>query len=189
MGAGGTINTILVYYTNYEILLNYYILYYCTLYSTNAASDVWLQAPPHPAHKVIARLANQPCLKAFNAWFGQYEAWVFARRSMAHFTNAGLSLGVRMWVEYAELQVQNSTFILHYSTTVQYHTTLRIPTFPWLQDTTRSLYNTTQLNTLLLTTLLTPPSPSPLSEGYEGDSPQYISFYHTRLHVTSYLHS
>ena len=64
-----------------------------TLTTNPPKSPLFVQAPPHPAHRVIARLANQPCSKAFNRWVQRYEDYLYARRSASHFANRGLSMG------------------------------------------------------------------------------------------------
>jgi len=62
----------------------------------------WVEAPPHPAHKVIARLANKPCSRAFNTWLSRYQGAVYARRSLRHFATCNGVRALRSWREFAE---------------------------------------------------------------------------------------
>jgi protein SFI1 len=68
------------------------------------AFDTWVHAPPHPAGKTISRLARPRCAWAFEAWLSQYNSWVNARASLAHFVRHGLALGFRTWCHYKDVQ-------------------------------------------------------------------------------------
>mmetsp|Transcript_229 Transcript_229/g.681 ORF Transcript_229/g.681 Transcript_229/m.681 type:complete len:2260 (-) Transcript_229:168-6947(-) len=68
------------------------------------AFDAWLQAPPHPADMVLARLNWPPCSWAFEVWMSQYISWAHARASLTHFVRHGLALGFRTWRHYNDVQ-------------------------------------------------------------------------------------
>jgi len=78
------------------------------------AFDAWVLAPPHPAHGFIARLSNQPCVKAFDLWHSRYLETVHLRTALAHLVHHGQAIGFRTWLRSQELDAVKSESLRRY---------------------------------------------------------------------------